>query len=231
MLSTTAFLALAMQCATTVHPDTALDVARVESGFNPYAIAEIIPQSERKPGNNGIISHYPKSKDEAISIIDLITKKKRRYSVGLMQITSTNFVRYGISARDLLIPCTNLSVFEKIITDCYQRGGTLKRALSCYYFGNFNTGQKSEAAFSQTSYIQRIGYLASTHPYAVPGTRQDKKTTVTITPVPVATPSRTRLMWPVEVVRGVPLALKKKNVKVYYPAQVVRGNHQYKENK
>ncbi|MCP5798812.1 type VI secretion protein, partial [Klebsiella pneumoniae] len=32
MLSTAAFLALATQCATSVHPSTALDVARVESG-------------------------------------------------------------------------------------------------------------------------------------------------------------------------------------------------------
>ena len=39
MLSTTAFLAIAMQCAASIHPSTAFDVARVESGFNPYAIA------------------------------------------------------------------------------------------------------------------------------------------------------------------------------------------------
>ncbi len=38
MLSTSAFLAVAMQCAATVHPSTSLDVARVESGLNPYAI-------------------------------------------------------------------------------------------------------------------------------------------------------------------------------------------------
>ncbi|MGL9751198.1 MAG: lytic transglycosylase domain-containing protein [Symbiopectobacterium sp.] len=172
MLSTTAFLALAMQCATTVHPDTALEVARVESGFYPYTIAEIIPQAERKPGNNGVISHYPKSKDEALSIIDRIEKKKRRYSVWLMQITSTNFNRYGMSARDLLTPCTNLSVFEKIITDCYQRGGSMKRALSCYYAGNFSTGQKKEATFNQTSYIERIGYK-KTPQYSVPRVKQD----------------------------------------------------------
>ncbi|ATW34851.1 hypothetical protein BJP43_10765 (plasmid) [Candidatus Williamhamiltonella defendens] len=107
---------MAMQCATTVHPDTALDIARVESGFNPYALAEIIPQAERKPSNNGVISHYPKSKDEAISIIDRIANKKRRYSVELMQITRTNFSHYGISARDVLTPCTNLSVFDGTLT-------------------------------------------------------------------------------------------------------------------
>lgn len=60
MLSTTAFLAVAMQCAATVHPSTSLDVARVESGYNPYAIAEIVPKPERKPGDKGFITHMPK---------------------------------------------------------------------------------------------------------------------------------------------------------------------------
>ena len=46
MLSTTAFLALAMHCAASIHPSTSLDVARVESGLNPYAIAEIVPDSK-----------------------------------------------------------------------------------------------------------------------------------------------------------------------------------------
>lgn len=94
MLSTTAFLAVAMQCAATVHPSTSLDVARVESGYNPYAIAEIVPRPERKPGDKGFITHMPKSKEDAVSIVTQIEAKGRRYSVGLMQITSTNFKRY-----------------------------------------------------------------------------------------------------------------------------------------
>lgn len=60
MLSTSTFLALAMQCAATVHPTTAQDVAKTESGYNPYAIAEIVPKSQRKPGDKGVISYFPK---------------------------------------------------------------------------------------------------------------------------------------------------------------------------
>lgn len=138
MLSTTAFLALATQCATSVHPSTALDVARVESGFHPYAIAEIVP------GGKGVISHFPASHDEAMSLTGRLAAQGRRYSVGLMQITSTNFRHYGVTASDLLNPCINLSVFERILADCYRRGSTLKRALSCYYSGNFETGQRPE---------------------------------------------------------------------------------------
>ncbi|MFP1910442.1 lytic transglycosylase domain-containing protein [Lonsdalea quercina] len=188
MLSPTAFMAAVMQCAATIHPSTAFDVAKVESSFNPYAVAEIVPKKEITPGSLGVISHQPTSKQTAVNIIKQVVAKGRRYSVGLMQITSTNFRHYGVTAHDLLDPCTNLSVFERILTDCYQRGGTLKRALSCYYSGNFDTGQQPESAFNQTSYIQRIGY-------AVPSTREDLKRSTT-------SQSKSEIHYPATVLRG-----------------------------
>ncbi|EPE7799231.1 lytic transglycosylase domain-containing protein [Yersinia enterocolitica] len=201
MLSTSVFLAAAMQCAASIHPSTALDVARVESGLNPYAIAEILP------GGKGVISHFPASRNEAISLAGRLKAQGRRYSVGLMQITSTNFRHYGVSARDLLDPCTNLSVFEHILTDCYRRGGSLKRALSCYYSGNFTTGQQPESAFNHTSYIQRIGY-------AVPSTREDRQR-------PKALPA---IHYPTVVLRG---ELTDNTAPVltslHYPNAVIRG--------
>ncbi|MDK2579359.1 MULTISPECIES: lytic transglycosylase domain-containing protein [Enterobacteriaceae] len=215
MLSTTAFLAAAMQCAASIHPSTALDVARVESGFNPYAIAEIIPKVTGTPGDNNVISHLPASRDKAELIIRRLVTQGRRYSVGLMQITSTNFHHYGVTASDLLDPCTNLSVFESILSDCYQRGGSLKRALSCYYSGNFHTGQKPEAAFSGTSYLQRVGYVSASPRYAVPGTRADKSTTPTpLEAIPVDKPSPPRLIWPGTVVRGVPAKLRQEKITI-----------------
>lgn len=213
MLSTTAFLAAAMQCAASIHPSTALDVARVESGFNPYAIAEIIPKARKTSGGNPVISHLPASRAEAERIIRRLAVQDRRYSVGLMQITSTNFRHYGVTAAELLDPCTNLSVFERILSDCYRRGGTLKKALSCYYSGNFRTGQQPEAAFSGTSYLQRIGYAPGSPHYTVPGTREDKSTAA-IPPAafPAGNASRPRVIWPGTIVRGVPANLRQKNI-------------------
>ena len=182
MLSSSAFLAAAIQCAASVHPTTAFDVARVESGFHPWAIAEIVPDG------NGVISHFPASQVDANTLAEQLAAQGRRYSVGLMQITSTNFRHYGVTARELLDPCVNLSVFERILTDCYRRGGTLKRALSCYYSGNFNTGQRPESNFNQTSYIQRIGYV-------VPSTREDRQ------PQP-ARQSMSGIHYPASVLRG-----------------------------
>ncbi|ENK6701022.1 lytic transglycosylase domain-containing protein [Yersinia enterocolitica] len=213
MLSTTAFLAAAMQCAASIHPSTAIDVARVESGFNPYAIAEIIPKARKTSGGNPVISHLPDSRAEAERIIRRLAVQDRRYSVGLMQITSTNFRHYGVSATALLDPCTNLSVFERILSDCYRRGGSLKRALSCYYSGNFRTGQQPEAAFSGTSYLQRIGYAPGSPHYAVPGTREDKSAAGFYPKAfPAGDTSRPRVIWPGAVVRGVPANLRQKNI-------------------
>ncbi|EMM6516291.1 lytic transglycosylase domain-containing protein [Enterobacter ludwigii] len=205
MLSTEAFLALAMQCAASINPSISLDVARVESSLHPWAIAEIIPRHERKPGRRYVISHYPPDKAKAIRLAGQIAAKGRRYSVGLMQITSTNFHQYGVTAADLFSPCTSLSVFERILTDCWRRGGSLKRALSCYYAGNFETGQKPEAAFSQTSYIQRIGFT-------VPATRTPEPRSSSLTKPPAAPVSspRPRVIWPGYVVRGVPAELRQK---------------------
>ncbi|MEH6372348.1 lytic transglycosylase domain-containing protein [Pectobacterium carotovorum] len=211
MLSPTAFLVAAIQCAATIPPSTVSDVAKVESSFNPYAVAEIVPKEERTPGSVGVISHQPTSKQTAANIIKRIAAKGRRYSVGLMQITSTNFRHYGVTAHDLLDPCTNLSVFERILTDCYQRGSTLKRALSCYYSGNFDTGQQPESAFNQTSYIQRIGY-------AVPSTREDLKRSTT-------SQSTSAIHYPTTVLRG---ELTDKTTPVvtslHYPDAILRGD-------
>ncbi|QOL16668.1 lytic transglycosylase domain-containing protein [Dickeya dianthicola] len=211
MLSPTAFLAAAMQCAASIHPSTAFDVAKVESGFNPYAIAEIVPKQERMPGRAGVISHQPTRHETAVNIINRIEAKGRRYSVGLMQITSTHFQHYGVTARALLDPCTNLSVFERILTDCYQRGGTLKRALSCYYSGNFDTGQQPESAFNQTSYIQRLGY-------EVPSTREDLKHST-------SSQSTSDIHYPTTVLRG---ELTDKPIPVltslHYPDAIIRGD-------
>lgn len=162
MLPTAALVGLAMRCAASVHPDTVIDVARTESSFNPLAIGVV--------GGEPI---YPTSVEDAVKHANRLKAAGKNFSLGLMQINQANFSRYGVTSSQVFDPCTNLSIFEKIMTDCYQRGGTLKRALSCYYSGNFDTGQKPEKDFSQTTYVERIGYKQTGDKYAVPGTRED----------------------------------------------------------
>lgn len=164
MLDTAALMGLAMQCAASVHPDTVTDIARTESGFNQYAIGVV--------GQKGI---YPDNLSDALKHVARLKAEGKNYSVGLMQINQSNFSAFGVSAEQLFNPCTNLSVFEKLITDCYVRGGTLIRALSCYYSGDFITGQKPEKQFANTNYAQRIGYNPPSGGYAVPSTKEDQQ--------------------------------------------------------
>ncbi|ECC9721806.1 TriA protein [Salmonella enterica subsp. diarizonae] len=208
MLSTSAFLALSLRCAASIHPDTAQEIARIESGFNPYAIGVVGQQK-------GI---FPKDINDALSHVKILKAQGKNYSVGLMQINQSNFNKYNVTEEQLFNPCTNLSVFEKIITDCYQRGGTLKRALSCYYSGNFETGQRPEKTFSNTSYIQRIGYI-------VPSTRQDRQGTDSFPDTPEIT-----IVYPDRIIRGpLPVANKTEHNELYYPTKIVRGNILSKE--
>lgn len=173
------FISLALQCSPQVHPDTVFDVAKTESGYNPYAIAEIIPKAERAATGKSVITHMPATKEEALNIVNAIEKKGRRYSVGVMQITSTNFNLHHTNAEQLFDPCKNLKIAEKILVDCYRRGGNLKNALSCYYSGNFSTGTKKEKEFSNTSYVERIAGkpLAAVQAVIVPSTRELKQPT------------------------------------------------------
>ena len=70
------FIPALLLCAASVHPDTINDIARVESGFNPYAVAEIIPERERGSYGKSVISHMPKSKEEALTVIREIETEK-----------------------------------------------------------------------------------------------------------------------------------------------------------
>lgn len=189
MISSAVLLALSMQCAPTVHPDTSHDVARIESGFNPYAIG-VVGQKE------GI---FPNNKEEALAHVKRLRAEGKNFSVGLMQINQANFNQYGVDAAALFTPCVNLSVFEKILTDCYLRGKTLKRALSCYYSGNFVTGQKKEAVFGATSYIERAGYTSASR-YVVPSTKEDKAANKE-SAAPSSKP-KPRIVYPSQLVRG-----------------------------
>jgi type IV secretion system protein VirB1 len=68
------------------------------------------------------------------------------FSVGLGQINVRNFDRLGLSIAEAFEPCRNLAAMESILASCFDRShgespqSDLRRALSCYYSGNFMTG-------------------------------------------------------------------------------------------
>lgn len=64
-------------CAASVHPDTINDIARVESGFNPYAVAEIIPERERGSYGKSVLSVIcPKVRRKLLQLSEKLKTEK-----------------------------------------------------------------------------------------------------------------------------------------------------------
>ena len=153
------FLAVAIACAPQVHPDTARAIVTVESAFNPFAIGVVGGQLERQP----------RTRAEALATIGALQAAGWNYSVGLGQINIANFTRLGLTSETALDPCTSLGAMQAVLGECHARASAgaseqaaLRRALSCYYSGNFSTGV-------------RHGYVARVVAAATPATRTPQR--------------------------------------------------------
>ena len=154
-LATSAFLALAAQCAPAVAPATLLRLASHESSLNPYAIAVV----------GRALPRQPQSLDEALAIANRLANEGASFSVGLGQINSQHFKADDPQElTSLFEPCRNLQLTQFHLQDCYARAlevapapqAALRKALSCYYSGNFTRGFKPEAEYGNTSYVERV---------------------------------------------------------------------------
>ena len=144
------FAALALACAPQVHLTTTHALVSVESGFNPWAIGVV----------GGALRRQPNSQKEALATAHQLLSNGRNFSVGLGQINVGNFRRLGLKPSSAFDPCQNLSAMQSVLTECYERarqsrGGTVsqqsavRKALSCYYSGNFSTGFRH-------GYVQKV---------------------------------------------------------------------------
>ena len=146
------FLALAHQCAPNVHPATMAAVARVESGFNPFAIGVV----------GGRLVRQPTSKAEASATARSLADAGVNFSVGVGQVNRYNLAKYGLNYETAFDACANLSAGAAILTDCFARArtgrseqGALEAAFSCYYSGNFRTGFQADIK-GQPSYVSKV---------------------------------------------------------------------------
>jgi type IV secretion system protein VirB1 len=137
-MDTTTLLALALTCAPNVHVETAHALVRAESSLNPYAIGVV----------GGRLERQPRDRAEALATAWQLQRNGWNFSVGLAQINRHNLPRLGLTLETAFDPCSNLQSMQAILGDCYERaseraGGdqqAVRRALSCYYSGNFKTG-------------------------------------------------------------------------------------------
>lgn len=156
IISKSVLTALFMQCGASVSPITLQTIVEVESGGNPYVIANVTDGT----------SHKFETKELAIKFADDLAAKNKMYSVGLMQIYSGNFKGYDLTNKTAFNYCANISTGAKIIETCYERAKAsnkfnseqdiLRGAASCYYSNNFTRGFKKENnGFSYVDLIEK----------------------------------------------------------------------------
>ena len=149
-MDATSFTAIAAVCAPAVHAITAQALVAVESGFNPHAIGVV----------GGALDRQPRNRAEALSTAKYLQADGWNFSVGLAQINARNFGRLGLTAATAFDPCENLRAMQSILGECFDRATlgspdqtALRKALSCYYSGNFVTGLRH-------GYVQRVAGAA-----------------------------------------------------------------------
>jgi len=140
-MEATAFVAMALACAPQVHVATASALVTVESSFNPWAIGVV----------GGALERQPRSRAEALATARALRANGWNFSIGLGQINITNFKRLALTLESAFDPCTNLNAMQSLLLDCFERARpppspldadqvSLRRALSCYYSGDFAAG-------------------------------------------------------------------------------------------
>ena len=153
-MDTLTFAALVTACAPLVHPATAHALVAVESAFNPHAIGVV----------GGALERQPRSAPEAVATAVTLQAEGKNFSIGLAQINVGNLPRLGLTIADALDGCQNLQAMQTVLGECFERAGgdadpqrNLRRALSCYYSGDFATGFRD-------GYVGRVLAAGRTNP-------------------------------------------------------------------
>jgi type IV secretion system protein VirB1 len=156
-MDATSFIALVLACAPQVDIRTASALVAVESSHNPHAIGVV----------GGALQRQPRHSAEAIATAKSLHGEGWNFSIGLAQINVRNLHRLGLSLEAAFDPCANLAAMQTVLRECFERAQprgadigptnaqrTLRRALSCYYSGNWSTG-------FEHGYVRRVTQAAA----------------------------------------------------------------------
>lgn len=132
-----------VDCLFQVHPDTATQIIRHESGGRPNAINVNVLRGKPRP-----VYSQPKNRQDAIALAKRFIAQGYSVDMGLMQVNSRNLPRYGVTLKEIFDPCTNIRTGSHILYNAYQQTTrttpdvqtALLRALSVYNTGNAQRG-------------------------------------------------------------------------------------------
>ncbi|MBK1976172.1 lytic transglycosylase domain-containing protein [Brevundimonas diminuta] len=153
-------LALAMQCAPAIAPETMMAIVQVESRFNPLAI-----------GVNGRprVTVTARTPGEAAARASALIAAGRSVDLGLAQINSSNLEWLGLSVEAAFDPCLNLAAAQRVFQDGYARAGpgrTSEQAALLTALSYYNTGHPRRGFAN--GYVVRVTRAASRFTPAIP---------------------------------------------------------------
>lgn len=139
-------------CAQHVQAPIEQAIVTVESSFNPYAIGVV----------NGYLVRQPRNKAEAIATAHALKAQGYNFSMGCRQVNVGNLEKYGLTFETVFDAAKNSTAGSSIYGECFTRAAkqfgngeaATRAALSCYYSGNFTTGQRKEGI--QPSYVDKM---------------------------------------------------------------------------
>jgi type IV secretion system protein VirB1 len=144
--------ALQSRCLPAAPKSTLGAIVQVESGGNPNAMQIDFPKALLKQwklhGGTLRLKRQPTNQQEALEWLAYFQRSHVFVDLGLMQVSTAEAKRRGISPMSLLDPCTNLRVGWQILEDAYKvevasygPGQTaLEHAISIYNTGNSQQG-------------------------------------------------------------------------------------------
>lgn len=133
-----------MPCQDLIEADMMAKIVRVESSGNPYAIGVV----------GGRLQRQPVDLQEAVRTADYLEKAGYNYSIGLSQVNRVHFkqLAWNGDVQKGFDVCQNLRAGARIYSRCKESAArslktsdaisVSRAALSCYYSGNFVTGEK-----------------------------------------------------------------------------------------
>ncbi|MGE4043371.1 MAG: lytic transglycosylase domain-containing protein [Acetobacteraceae bacterium] len=141
-----ALLALALQHAPQVAPETMLAVIQAESGGDPFAIYD----------NTAKQSHRPATKAEAVATARRLLGRGHNIDSGLAQVNSANFARMGLTVETAFEQGESVRAGGAILTEAYRRcepGRTPLEALRCA-LSIYNTGRSAAGIIN--GYVAKV---------------------------------------------------------------------------
>ena len=133
-----------LQCHDLIEAEIMAKIVQVESSGNPYAIGVV----------GGRLQRQPVDLQEAVRTADYLEKAGYNYSVGLSQVNRVHFKQlawHGNVQKGFDV-CQNLRAGARVYSQCKESAArslkssdptsVSRAALSCYYSGNFVTGER-----------------------------------------------------------------------------------------